>query len=115
MIPSDGYSFSSGSFADQRPGKSEQRIQSGRESGKFQRLGEICCELAERQGKAVVFTQFREIAAHLADFLAGVFGRAGPMLHGQTAVAKRRELVEAFQRGEGRHFSICRSRPAAPA
>jgi ERCC4-related helicase len=83
------------------------------ESGKFQRLGEICCDLAERHGKAVVFTQLREIAAHLADFLAGVFGRAGLMLHGQTAVAKRRELVEAFQRGEGRHFSICRSRPAA--
>jgi non-specific serine/threonine protein kinase len=76
------------------------------ESGKFQRLGEICRELAERQEKALVFTQYREITAPLADFLAGVFGRAGLVLHGQTAVAKRRELVEAFQRDEGPPFFV---------
>jgi non-specific serine/threonine protein kinase len=76
------------------------------ESGKFQRLAEICRELAERQEKALVFTQFREITAPLADFLAGVFGRAGLVLHGQTAVAKRRELVEAFQRDDGPPFFV---------
>ena len=76
------------------------------ESGKFQRLAEICRELAERQEKALVFTQFREITAPLADFLAGVFGRAGLVLHGQTAVAKRRELVDAFQRDEGPPFFV---------
>jgi non-specific serine/threonine protein kinase len=76
------------------------------ESGKFQRLGEICRELAERQEKALIFTQFREITAPLAGFLAGVFGRAGLALHGQTAVAKRRELVEAFQRDEGPPFFV---------
>jgi SNF2 family DNA or RNA helicase len=75
-------------------------------SGKFQRLGEICEELAERQEKALVFTQFREITAPLADFLAGVFERPGLVLHGQTAVAKRRELVEAFQRDDGLPFFI---------
>ena len=37
---------------------------------------------------------------------AGVFGRAGLVLHGQTAVAKRRELVEAFQRDEGPPFFV---------
>jgi len=75
-------------------------------SGKFQRLAEICRELAERQEKALVFTQFLEITAPLADFLGGVFGRAGLVLHGQTAVAKRRELVEAFQRDEGPPFFV---------
>lgn len=76
------------------------------ESGKFQRLAEICHELSERQEKVLVFTQFREITAPLADFLAGVFGRAGLVLHGQTAVAKRRELVEAFQRDAGPPFFV---------
>ena len=76
------------------------------ESGKFQRLAEICRELAERQEKALVFTQFREITAPLAEFLADVFGRAGLVLHGQTAVAKRRELVEAFQRDDGPPFFV---------
>jgi non-specific serine/threonine protein kinase len=75
-------------------------------SGKFQRLAEICQELAERQEKALIFTQFREITAPLADFLAGVFGRPGLVLHGQTAVGKRRELVDTFQRDNGPPFFI---------
>jgi non-specific serine/threonine protein kinase len=76
------------------------------QSGKFQRLGEICSELAERQEKALVFTQFREITAPLADFLGAVFGRPGLVLHGQTAIAKRRDLVQAFQRDDGPPFFI---------
>jgi SNF2 family DNA or RNA helicase len=77
-----------------------------RHSGKFLRLAEICQELAERQEKTLVFTQFREITGPLADFLAGVFARPGLVLHGQTPVGKRRELVEAFGRDEGPPFFI---------
>ena len=76
------------------------------DSGKFARLKEICEELAERQEKALVFTQFREITAPLAGFLARVFGRPGLVLHGATAVGKRRELVEAFQRDDGPPFFV---------
>ena len=75
-------------------------------SGKFQRLAEICEELAQRQEKALIFTQFREITGPLADFLAGIFSRSGLVLHGQTAVGKRRELVDAFQRDVGPPFFI---------
>src|SRR5207302_7385634 len=75
-------------------------------SGKFKRLGELCEELAERQEKALVFTQFREIAGALSDYLRGVFGRGGLVLHGGTAVGKRRELVEAFQRDDGPPFFV---------
>ncbi|HSZ56909.1 MAG TPA: DEAD/DEAH box helicase [Tepidisphaeraceae bacterium] len=75
-------------------------------SGKFQRLSEICGELAQRQQKALVFTQFREITGPLAGFLSGVFGRPGLVLHGQTAVGKRRELVDAFQRDDGPPFFV---------
>ena len=75
-------------------------------SGKFGRLKEICEELAERQEKVLVFTQFRAITAALADFLARVFGRLGLVLHGETAVARRREQVEAFQRDDGPPFFV---------
>jgi non-specific serine/threonine protein kinase len=75
-------------------------------SGKFDRLAEICEELAERQQKALIFTQFREIAAPLADHLNRVFGKAGLVLHGQTPVGKRRKMVEAFQRDDGPPFFV---------
>jgi non-specific serine/threonine protein kinase len=75
-------------------------------SGKFQRLAELCEELAQRQEKALVFTQFREMAEPLARFLEKVFGRAGLVLHGGTTVGKRRDLVESFQRENGPPFFV---------
>ncbi len=75
-------------------------------SGKFQRLAALCEELAERQEKALVFTQFRELTEPLARFLQTVFGRAGQVLHGGTSVAKRRQLVESFQRDDGPPFFV---------
>ncbi len=75
-------------------------------SGKFQRLAELCEELGERQEKALVFTQFREITGPLAQFLESVFERPGLVLHGGTAVAQRRKLVESFQRDDGPPFFV---------
>jgi non-specific serine/threonine protein kinase len=75
-------------------------------SGKFSRLRELAEEIAERQEKALVFTQFREITAPLADYLSGIFLRPGLVLHGGTPVPKRREMVEAFQRDDGPPFFI---------
>jgi len=75
-------------------------------SGKFQRLAALCEELGERQEKALVFTQFREITGPLAQFLQGVFGQPGLVLHGGTAVAQRRRLVDSFQREDGPPFFI---------
>jgi non-specific serine/threonine protein kinase len=75
-------------------------------SGKFQRVGELCRELAERQQKVLVFTQFRELTVPLAEFLAAVFGRTGLILHGQTPVGRRRTLVQDFQREEGPPFFV---------
>jgi non-specific serine/threonine protein kinase len=77
-----------------------------RHSGKFSRLTELSEELAERQEKALIFTQFREITEPLAQHLAGVFGRPGLVLHGGTAIGKRRELVESFQREDGPPFFV---------
>jgi SNF2 family DNA or RNA helicase len=75
-------------------------------SGKFRRLAEIAEEIASRQEKALVFTQFREIAEPLAEFLATLFGRSGLVLHGGTNVKKRKEFVEQFQREDGPPFFV---------
>lgn len=75
-------------------------------SGKFARLRELAEEIAERQEKALVFTQFREITEPLAGFLGQVFGRPGLVLHGGTAVSQRRKLVETFQRDDGPPFFL---------
>ncbi|HEV7137339.1 MAG TPA: DEAD/DEAH box helicase [Steroidobacteraceae bacterium] len=75
-------------------------------SGKFERLGAICEELAERQERVLVFTQFREMAEPLAAHLSEIFGRPGLVLHGGTAVAKRQGLVEQFQREGGPPFFV---------
>jgi non-specific serine/threonine protein kinase len=76
------------------------------ESGKFNRLRELCDEIASRQEKVLVFTQYREITDPLARHLAGVFGQAGLILHGGVPVGKRRELVDAFQRDGGPPFFV---------
>ena len=70
------------------------------ESGKFTRLRELAEVIASKQEKMLVFTQFREATQPLAAFLGDVFGRAGLVLHGGTAVAKRKELVRRFQDDE---------------
>jgi len=76
------------------------------ESGKFSRLAEICEEIASRQEKTLVFTQFREMAEPLSNLLATVFGRAGLVLHGGTAVGKRKQLVDQFQRDDGPPYFV---------
>ena len=75
-------------------------------SGKFIRLRALCEEIAERQEKVLVFTQYREMTEPLANFLATVFRRPGLILHGGTPVAQRRERVDAFQRDDGPPFFV---------
>jgi SNF2-related domain/SNF2 Helicase protein/Helicase conserved C-terminal domain len=75
-------------------------------SGKFRRLAELAEEIASRQEKVLVFTQFREITEPLAGFLATLFGRSGLVLHGATSVKKRKELVDHFQREDGPPFFV---------
>ena len=76
------------------------------ESGKFVRLGELGEEIAARQEKALVFTQFREMTGPLSVHLQGIFGRPGLILHGATPVKERQWLVEQFQQDGGPPFFI---------
>jgi superfamily II DNA or RNA helicase len=78
----------------------------GSQSGKFVRLEEICCEIAARQEKCLIFTQFREITDVLCRFLSGIFNRAGLVLHGETPVKKRKEIVDCFQNELGPPFLV---------
>ena len=77
-----------------------------KKSGKFQRLAELCEEIASRQEKVLVFTQFRAMTTPLANFLAQQFGQPGLVLHGGTAVKQRQARVEQFQAEEGPPFFI---------
>ncbi|TWJ33534.1 DEAD/DEAH box helicase [Geobacter argillaceus] len=88
-----GQSLGDGDFAEER-------------SGKFVRLRELVEEIASRQEKVLVFTQFREMAGPLAAFLATLFGRPGLVLHGGTPVAARKKLVDRFQHEDGPPFFV---------
>jgi superfamily II DNA or RNA helicase len=76
------------------------------ESGKFGRLRDIAEVIADKQEKVLVFTQFKEVTAPLAAFLGSVFGRPGLVLHGETAVGKRKDLVRQFQEDDGVPFFV---------
>jgi superfamily II DNA or RNA helicase len=77
-----------------------------KESGKLERLTELCGPMAERQERVLVFTQFRSLTKPLARHLATVFGREGLLLHGGTPVARRQKLVDEFQREDGPPFFV---------
>lgn len=74
-----------------------QTVYAADESGKLMMLREICETIYEKRERVIVFTQFKEITEYLADFLTGVFGVKGHVLHGGTPVARRSKIVEEFQ------------------
>ena len=76
------------------------------DSGKWPRLREIAETIAAKQEKVLVFTQFREVTGPLATFLGLVFGRRGLVLHGETDIKKRKELVRQFQEDETIGFFV---------
>jgi non-specific serine/threonine protein kinase len=75
-------------------------------SAKFQRLVLLCEEINARGGKALIFTQFREMTDPLEACLSKVFGRHGLILHGGTSVRERQNLVDQFQREQGPPFFV---------
>lgn len=76
------------------------------DSGKFQRLAQICEILASRQEKVLIFTQFQEIIVYLEEYLSTIFGKRGLILHGGTPIAQRKQLVENFQNESGPPFFV---------
>ena len=68
-----------------------------KDSGKFEMLEDICRTIYEKRERVLVFTQFKEICPALDNFLYGLFGTRGFVLHGGTPIAKRNKMVEEFQ------------------
>jgi non-specific serine/threonine protein kinase len=54
----------------------------------------------------LIFSQFKETTAPLATFLGSVFGREGLVLHGETQVGKRKDLVRKFQEDDDVPFFV---------
>ena len=77
-----------------------------KESGKFQRLREICGTIYEKREKVLVFTQFKEMTQPLHDLLSTVFQREGLILHGSVAVGKRKKIIEQFQSSDYVPFMV---------
>lgn len=76
------------------------------ESGKFLRIKEICEQIAAKQEKVLIFTQFQEIIPALSHYLSTIFNREGLILHGGTPIKKRSELVQAFSHEQGPPFFV---------
>jgi superfamily II DNA or RNA helicase len=76
------------------------------DSGKMARLRELAEVIASKQEKVLVFTQFREATVPLQRFLTGIFAREGLVLHGDTAIGKRKDLVQRFQEDEAVPFFV---------
>jgi len=66
-------------------------------SGKFSRLRDICETICEKRERVLVFTQFKEITSHLAEFLKTIFNKDGVIIHGSIPVKKRKEHIDRFQ------------------
>lgn len=74
-----------------------QQVYAENESGKFAMLKDLCETIYEKRERVLVFTQFKEITEHLAQYLESIFHAKGYVLHGGTPVKERARIVEAFQ------------------
>jgi len=70
------------------------------ESGKFERLREICEVIFQEREKVLIFTQFKSIIEPLDNFLKSIFNRQGLVFHGSIPTAKRKKLIDRFQSDE---------------
>jgi non-specific serine/threonine protein kinase len=76
------------------------------QSGKFQRLKEICEVISEKQEKVLIFTQFKEMTEPISFFLESIFNKQGLILHGETPIKKRGAMVAQFQQDSGPPFFV---------
>lgn len=66
------------------------------ESGKFGMLKTLCETIYEKRERVLVFTQYREIAGYLENYLATIFHRSGLLIDGSVTPSERTRLVEQF-------------------
>jgi SNF2 family DNA or RNA helicase len=72
-------------------------------SGKAYRIVEMLREVVDAGDQALVFTQFRQMGNILAAMLRHDLDRDILFLHGGTTAKQREEMVNAFQKGDGKY------------
>ncbi len=75
-------------------------------SGKFAELQRLCEDIADKQEKVLVFSQFQTMCDPIRRFLTEVFGRPGLLLTGQTSAKARSAMVNEFQQPFGPPFFV---------
>jgi len=68
-------------------------------SGKLTRFDELVTDLLDREERALVFTQFREMGDLLTQHIASEFEFDAPFLHGGVTRTRRDAMVDRFQDG----------------
>lgn len=75
-------------------------------SGKFAELERLCLDIADKQEKVLVFSQFQSMCGPIERFLTEVFGRPGLTLTGKTSAKERSAMVNEFQQPFGPPFFV---------
>ncbi len=65
-------------------------------SGKFEKLKEICETIYEKRERVIVFTQFKEMTQPISNLLESIFEKKGFVLHGSSTIKQRNQMVEDF-------------------
>ena len=73
-----------------------------KDSGKFEKLKEICEVIRDKHEKVLIFTQYREIVEPLAEYLSELFGQKGLIMHGSVPASKRGQIIKEFN--ENKHI-----------
>ena len=79
-----------------------QEAYKAKDSGKFQKLEEICETIREKHEKVLVFTQFKEIVEPLSQYLEEIFQKPGLVFHGSIPTEKRGAIIKEFN--ENKHI-----------
>ena len=77
------------------------RLQVARRSGKCRRLIQMLEEVIASGGKALIFTQFRQMGQLLASMIAHDLDCETLLLHGGTPQTKRQVMIDRFQSPDG--------------
>lgn len=75
-------------------------------SGKAEMLLDLVSAIKDSGGKALIFTQFKEMGDMLQQFIADATGVEPMFLHGGCSIKQRKEMVDRFQNNRTDRFFI---------
>lgn len=75
-------------------------------SGKTEMLLDLVTSIKDSGGKAIIFTQFKEMGDMLQQFIADATGTEPMFLHGGCSISQRKEMVDCFQNNRADRFFI---------